>query len=104
MKPAGRRLTTKAVRKMLEDLDHRLDPEMSKELMCKVYRLHDGSAVLIFEDGRGVLYESHKDMVAKYWSDVERAKRGSNSLGELLPQGEAFLGGLLSSSVNCLPA
>jgi hypothetical protein len=92
MYPKARKVSAKEAAKLLASIAHADDPDMSHGIRCKAYALADGSALLVFENGRGLLYESHHEMVARYRADVERAKHPSNPLTELVPQGETFAG------------
>ena len=86
----GKKLSARALRDLLERVSHRLDPEMSKELMCQVYVLEDGSAALVDYDGRGVLWYSYQEMVSGYWASVRHALDRKDYLGALLPHSERF--------------
>ena len=63
MRRTSRALTAKQVRELLA-ASPTPDPEMSGPAMAEAYRLADGGALLVFEDGKGRLYASRSDLVA----------------------------------------
>jgi len=56
-------LTAKQVRELLSAAPAP-DPEVSGPAMAEAYRLDDGGALLVFEDGKGRRYASRSDLVA----------------------------------------
>ena len=69
------------------------DAEMSHALMCDVYRNAAGEDLLVFENGRGLLYASYADLVRRYEEDVKAAERRQpfNSIATMLPEGKSFV-------------
>lgn len=86
----GKKLSARAVRELLERMAYRLDAEMSRELMCRVYVFEDGSAALVDHDGRGVLWYSHQEMVSGYWASVRQARERKDLSVNLLLDAERF--------------
>jgi hypothetical protein len=70
---------------LLEATEHSPDDELSRRCRCQVFDLADGSALLVFERGRGRLYPS-KDAFCSMLAEVER-QSPVNPFRELLPQG-----------------
>jgi hypothetical protein len=66
---------------------------MSARLMCDVYHMDDNSLLLVFDNGRGLLYESRDEMLeASRRAAAETASQQSFNLVErLLPERETFL-------------
>jgi hypothetical protein len=78
------------VRRILETTQHSLNEELSRECLCQVFDLASGGALLVFENGRGRLYES-KDELRAMMEEVKReARRGPTSVCRDLPQGQNF--------------
>lgn len=89
MKRNPRRVSAKATLQLL-DRAQTLDREMSRELMCNVYALADGSALLVFDDGSGILHESYSGLLARHRDNVQRSNQQHNDIADLLPHGEKF--------------
>ena len=91
MRPKARRVSAKTVRDLLAAGDAEPDESLSKELtFCSVYNLDHGQVLLVFDSGRGVIYESRDQLVRMYEEAVQRAARKASYLAELLPQGQDF--------------
>ena len=91
MKANARKLSTKRATMLIEQMAHTRDAEMSKALMCDVYLLADGGGLLVFEDGRGLLYKSYHELLARYQQSSEAAQSFSNPLRDLLAAGPDFV-------------
>ena len=69
---------------------HRIDEELSKQLMGRVYVLEDGRALLVDYDGTGLLWESHEELTKNYWASLKRALQRNDPLREILPDPHRF--------------
>jgi hypothetical protein len=98
----GEKLTAKRVRELLAGSGHVRDAETSRSMLCDVYRLADGSGLLAFEDGRGVLYYSHETMVARHRANVAKARSGYRE-PPLFADGEMFPS-RIADHIAALPA
>jgi len=98
----GATLSVRAAKKLLESVAHRLDPEMTKEMLCPVYILEDGGALIVFEDGRGTHWFSYEELLANHRASVKRAQERGDPLTELVPLPERFRTDV-SSMVAALP-
>ena len=86
----GATISARAATKLLERVAHRLDPELTKEMLCPVYVLEDGGAVIVFEDGKGTHWFSYEELLANHRASVRRAQERRDLLTELLPHPEGF--------------
>jgi hypothetical protein len=87
----GKRLSARVARDLLGRIPHRSDPEMSRALMCDVYVLQGGAAILLYEDGKGIYLYSYDDLVTRYQSNLKHAFERRDELSALLPEPERFL-------------
>lgn len=58
--------------------------------LCQVFDLVNGGALLLFENGKGRLYESRSELRAILHELEREARRGPKSVCHALPQGEKF--------------
>lgn len=84
--PRSRTVTAKGVRELLADGAGVIDPEFSRSF--EAYRLPGDAVLLVFEDGRGRLYESRAELQALANSVV--TGRRAHVLNGLLPAGRTF--------------
>jgi hypothetical protein len=87
-RPKSKAIPAREVRRLLEATEHLTDDGLSRRCFCQVFDLADGGALLVFENGRGRLYQS-KDALCSMLDEVER-QSPANPFRELLPQGAAF--------------
>jgi len=90
-RPKGKRLSARETKRILETKQHTLDEELSQMALCQAFDLAGGGVLLLYEDGKGILYES-KDELLALADEVERESRqGPVSVCRDLPQGQAFV-------------
>ena len=87
----AKRISSKAVRKLLAQTAHTLDRELSHAVIATVDVLADGRALVVHENGRGILYESIDELRAMIAETIKLAQQGPiHPLRNLLPQGQRF--------------
>jgi hypothetical protein len=89
-RPKSRSVSAKEVRRVLETTQHLRDEELSEGVWCEVFDLASGGALLVFEDGKGRLYESIDELRAMIDETERKARRGPQSICSDLPQGQNF--------------
>ena len=70
----SRSVSAKEVRHVLETTPHWLDQGLSRVCLCQVFDLASGGALLLFDNGKGRLYESIDELRAMI-DEVERVAR-----------------------------
>jgi len=90
-KSRGKKISARAAQDLLALVSHRLDPEMSRNLMCEVYVLSDGAALLLYPEGKAIHLDSYEELVNRYRTNLQRAREGRGCIAELLPYPERFL-------------
>ena len=88
--PKSRALSAKETRRLLQTTGHTLDDDLSRVCLCEVFDLAEGGVLLLFENGKGRLYESKDEMLALLKEVEEEALKGPKSIAADLPQGRAF--------------
>jgi len=89
-RPKSRSVSAKEVRHVLETTQHSLDQGLSRVCLCQVFDLASGGALLLFDNGKGRLYESIDELRAMI-AEVEReARSGPRSVCRDMPQGQDF--------------
>jgi hypothetical protein len=78
------------VRRILEAIQHSLNKELSAEYHSQVFELASGGALLVFENGRGRLYESIDELRAMIEEIEREARSGPKSVCRDLPGGQSF--------------
>ncbi|WP_157245022.1 hypothetical protein [Nonomuraea typhae] len=84
----SRRLSAKQVRELLGGGAGTPDPEVAEVAMAAAYRLPGDQVVLVFEDGKGRLWESRAALLAL--TDQVARTQPVHPLHGLLPQGRDF--------------
>jgi hypothetical protein len=88
-RPRSRPLTARQVRELLDGSPApQPDPAVSELAIARAYQLGDGQEMLLFEDGKGRLYESRADLLAMLGEVA--ASQPVSPFGALLPQGRDF--------------
>ena len=85
--PISRELNRRQVRELLASA-HAPDPEVANRTLTDVYRLDQNRSLLVFEDGRGRLYESRTALLDMM--DAIEKEPPSPTLAELCPEGREF--------------
>ena len=88
--PRSRAVSEKETERILKKTKHSLDPELSRQTLSQAFDLAGGRVLLLFDDGRGRLYESKNELEAMLDEGERRAARGPQSLCHDFPQGQAF--------------
>src|SRR5262249_55086329 len=101
--PRSRALSARQAKRILKTTKYSLDAEISRQTLSEAFDLADGSVLLLFDDGKGRLYESKIELRAMLDALEREAKRGPVSIGNYLPQGQAFAG-QVPQLVSELPA
>ena len=89
-RPKSRSVSAKELRRVLETTQHLLDEELSGVGLCQVFDLASGGALLVFENGKGRLYESIEEFRAMIEEAEREARRGPKSICSELDQGQDF--------------
>lgn len=87
-RPKSKAIPATEVRRLFEATKHTADGELSRKCSCQVFDLGDGRALIVFENGKGRLYES-KAALSSMLDEVERQSPVS-PFRKLLPQGATF--------------
>jgi len=85
--PKSRVVSAREAKRILKTTKHSLDPEVSPLALADAFDLADGSVLVLFEDGKGRLWESKDELRAMLDCSERRAKRGPVSAASDLPQG-----------------
>lgn len=97
----GRLLSAVKVRGLIAVGGHSPDPEFSREFMCTAFKLAGGESLLVFENGRGVLYDSREELAQAH---RERAALACPQRNEpVLVDAETF-GSRVPELISRLPA
>jgi hypothetical protein len=88
--PGATKITARDARQLLKEVGFTRDEKLSKTLIAAVFRLADGRTLVMYEHGRGTLWQSHQDFEACLLAMREEARRVENLWEELLPQGQEF--------------
>jgi hypothetical protein len=88
--PKNRALRAKEAQRVLDTTPHSPDRELSSSTLSEAFALADGGILLLFEDGKGRLYESRDELRAMLEQVEQRALQGPASPCRDLPQGRAF--------------
>jgi hypothetical protein len=88
--PKSRALSAREAKRILESTQHSLDRVLSQRILCEAFDLADGGVLLLFENGRGRLYESKVELQTALEGEEQKARRGPVSVCSDLPQGQAF--------------
>jgi hypothetical protein len=72
----SRALSAREAKRILESTQHSLDRVLSQRILCEAFDLADGGVLLLFENGRGRLYESRVELQTALEGEEEKARRG----------------------------
>lgn len=89
-RPKSRVVSAKEVRRIFETTQPVVNEELSRVCLCQVFDLASGGVLLLFETGRGRLYESQNELRAMIEEIEREARRGPKSVCRDLPQGQRF--------------
>ena len=89
-RPKSKSVSAKEVRRVFETTQSSINEELSRVCLCQVFDLSSGGVLLLFETGRGRLYESQNDLRALIEEIEGEAGRGPKSVCRDLPQGQRF--------------
>ena len=89
--PRSRAVSAKEAKRILETTEHSVDQELSRIILSEAFDLADGGVLLIFDDGRGRLYESKDELRAMLDEAERKAEQGPQSVCHYLPYGQSFI-------------
>jgi hypothetical protein len=88
-RPKSSVLPAAKVRRLLENAQYSVDHDLSQRCLMQVLALSDGRALILFESGKGRLYESRRELEAMLAEVELRMPQAFSSAACIPPQNKA---------------